>query len=226
MNLLADGSVERIEVALGGAASLSGWRRLAKRALDLLGGLSLLVLLLPLLVVISVLVKSTSPGPVLFRQTRVGRGGRCFSVLKFRTMCSDASDLLEADDRLRALHRESGFKLPADEDPRVTPVGRFLRRLSLDELPQLVNVLKGDMSLVGPRPVVPDELDCYGDLVEYYLAAVPGMTGLWQVNGRSEVPFPERAEIDAQYVRDWSFWSDLVLLLRTVPALLRRHGAH
>lgn len=205
---------------------MSGYRQAAKRALDLVVGLILLLLLLPLLAVISALVKCTSPGPVFFRQTRVGRGGRYFSILKFRTMCVDASEVLAVDDRLRALHKEHGFKLPADEDPRVTPMGRFLRRYSLDELPQLVNVAKGQMSLVGPRPVVPEELECYGDLVESYLAVLPGMTGIWQVNGRSQVPYPERAEMDAQYVRDWSLSSDLFLLLRTVPALLRRHGAH
>lgn len=175
---------------------------------------------LPLLVIVGLVVKATSPGPVFFRQRRIGRCGRHFTIYKFRTMRADAEEFLAADPQLASLHRANDFKLSIDDDVRVTRVGRFLRRSSLDELPQLVNIIKGDMSFVGPRPVVPDEIEQYGPCRAMYEAAYPGLTGAWQVAGRECTKYPARAELDADYVDGWTFWGDLVIMLKTIPALL------
>lgn len=199
--------------------------RLAKWLLDKLGATTLLVVTAPVIAIIAVLVKARSSGPVLFRQERVGRHGRTFTVLKFRSMVADAEHRLHRD----GLYHEyvaNGYKLPSEKDPRVTGLGRFLRRTSLDELPQFFNVLRGDMSLVGPRPVVAAELDRYGALAPAYLGVKPGMTGYWQVNGRSEIDFPERAELDAYYYSNQSLRLDLLILSRTILAVVRREGAH
>jgi len=196
-----------------------------KRALDL--GLVLLSLpmVLPLGLVITLLVFSTSRGPVLFGQERVGLCGSRFKMFKFRTMHREAEALLQQEPRLWNEYVSNGFKLPAELDRRITPVGRFLRRSSLDELPQVLNVLLGTMSLVGPRPVVPAEVANYGDQGHVYLSVRPGITGAWQVNGRSTVDYPERVEFDADYVRTWSIWRDLQILARTPYAVLSARGA-
>lgn len=196
-----------------------------KRALDL----AIVVLALPVVVpvglVTAALVLATSRGPVLFGQERVGLGGRRFTMYKFRTMHRDAEALLQRDPRLWSDYVDNGYKLPAEVDRRITPVGRFLRRSSLDELPQVLNVLAGTMSLVGPRPVVPDEVDNYGDRRAVYLSVRPGLTGSWQVNGRSTVDYPDRVDLDAAYVRDWSLWLDVRILARTPFAVLTARGA-
>jgi lipopolysaccharide/colanic/teichoic acid biosynthesis glycosyltransferase len=196
-----------------------------KRALDL--GLVLLSLpmVLPLGLAITLLVFSTSRGPVLFGQERVGLCGSRFKMFKFRTMHREAEALLQQEPRLWNEYVSNGFKLPAELDRRVTPVGRFLRRSSLDELPQVLNVLLGTMSLVGPRPVVPAEIANYGDQGHVYLSVRPGITGAWQVNGRSTVDYPERVEFDADYVRTWSIWRDVQILARTPYAVLSARGA-
>ena len=196
-----------------------------KRALDL--GLVLLSLpmVLPLGLVITLLVFSTSRGPVLFGQERVGLCGSRFKMFKFRTMHREAEALLQQEPRLWNEYVTNGFKLPAELDRRITPVGRFLRRSSLDELPQVLNVLLGTMSLVGPRPVVPAEVANYGDQGHVYLSVRPGITGAWQVNGRSTVDYPERVEFDADYVRTWSIWRDVQILARTPYAVLSARGA-
>ncbi len=204
----------------------SGVRLLAKRTLDyVLAGIGLVVVA-PLFVVVACLVKATSRGPVLFRQWRVGRHGAQFEVLKFRTMRVDSEERLRTDPALYGKYRDNDFKLDLDEDPRITRVGRFLRRTSLDELPQLINVLHGEMSIVGPRPVVRDELELYGPLAEAYLAMYPGITGRWQVEGRNDIRFPERAELDVDYAEGWSLRNDLSILSRTIPAVLRNEGVH
>lgn len=202
---------------------------MAKRAFDVVVATILLVAVLPMLGLIALVVAATSPGPVLFRQPRYGRGGRMFTMLKFRTMRTDAEDelarLLEEADDLAAEMRGS-WKL--QDDPRVTPFGRLLRRLSLDELPQLVNVVRGDMSLVGPRPRwCEDELGSYGPHLTEYFTVKPGLTGPWQVQGRNTLAERERVRLDLEYVRTRSFWGDVRLLLRTIPVLLRpgRNGA-
>lgn len=160
----------------------------------------------------------------MFGQRRVGRDGGVFRCWKFRTMYTDSEDRLSADPALYERYVTNDFKLEMGGDPRVTPLGRFLRRSSLDELPQLFNVLIGNMSLVGPRPVVVDELEMYGPWKDAYLAAKPGITGPWQCSGRNEIRYPERAMLDAEYLSSWRPARDMKILLRTVPAVLRRNG--
>lgn len=198
-----------------------------KRILDVVGASLGLVLLLPLFLVVAILIKRSSPGPIFFRQRRIGLHGKPFWILKFRTMRPDAETVLRSDPQLWEAYVSHNFKLPEGQDPRITPVGRWLRRTSLDELPQLWNVLVGDMSLVGPRPLLREEIDTwYGSHAEELLSARPGMTGLWQVNGRSAVDYPERATLELQYVGTRSVWGDVQLLLRTVRAVVSGQGAH
>jgi exopolysaccharide production protein ExoY len=196
-----------------------------KRALDLSLVLLSLPVVLPLGLAITLLVLVTSRGPVLFGQERVGLCGTRFKMFKFRTMHREAEALLQQEPRLWNEYVSNGFKLPAELDRRITPVGRFLRRSSLDELPQVLNVLLGTMSLVGPRPVVPAEVANYGDRGDVYLSVRPGITGAWQVNGRSTVDYPERVEFDADYVRTWTIWRDVKILARTPYAVLSARGA-
>lgn len=197
-----------------------------KRIIDVAGAAVLLAAFSPVMLAVAVAVKLTSPGPVLFRQRRVGLHGRLFTLYKFRSMVADAEARLRADRRLYEMYQANGFKVPAEQDPRITPLGRFLRKTSLDELPQLWNVLKGDMSLVGPRPIVPSELGNYDGLRAAYLSMRPGVTGYWQVSGRSEVDYPDRVACDLHYVLNWTFVMDLVILLNTIPAVLRQRGAY
>ena len=206
-------------------AGIRGWNLAVKRAADVvLGGILLLISAVPL-VLIALLIRLDSPGPALLRQVRVGRDGRPFRCFKFRTMVQDA-DKLKA--RLAASADYTGdrvlFKLR--DDPRRTRVGRWLRRTSLDELPNLFNVLRGEMSLVGPRPAVPEEVALYEPWHHQRLAVMPGMTGLWQVNGRSDLTFDEMVRLDLYYAEHWSLWLDLKIMLRTIPAVLTGRGAY
>ncbi len=205
------------------APEYDGVRRLLKRTLDVVAAGVLLVVLSPLLGATAVAVRLTSPGPALFRQVRVGRHGRPFTLYKFRSMTTDA------EVRRAELLRHNGsdsvlFKMP--DDPRVTRVGRRLRRLSIDELPQLVNVLRGEMSLVGPRPPLPSEVEQYQDDVHRRLLVRPGLTGLWQVSGRSGLSWAEAVRLDLYYVENWSGALDAEILWRTVFAVVRGEGAH
>jgi lipopolysaccharide/colanic/teichoic acid biosynthesis glycosyltransferase len=191
-----------------------------KRALDVAGASAILLVLAPLLAIVSLAIKLTSPGPVFFRQPRVGRGGRPFHMLKFRTMY-DGADRHKAD----LLHRNEAdgfFKIAAD--PRVTPIGRWLRRCSLDELPQLIHVLRGEMSLVGPRPLVAEEDSRIEGWFRRRLDVKPGMTGAWQVLGSSRVPMRDMVTIDYLYGTNWSLWLDVKILLRTATHVVRRRG--
>jgi exopolysaccharide biosynthesis polyprenyl glycosylphosphotransferase len=198
----------------------------AKRALDVfLAGLGL-VFAAPLMAIIAVAIRLESVGPVIFAQRRVGVGGQPFRCFKFRSMRVDAEELLKRDPELRAQYIRNNYKLPEGRDPRITRLGRVLRSTSLDELPQLWNVLVGDMSLVGPRPVVPAELEEYGERQRVLLSLKPGLAGAWAVNGRSRVGYPQRARIELGYVCNWRFGLDLLILLRTLPAVLARRGAH
>lgn len=192
----------------------------AKRAVDICVAGSALFLLAPVMAVIAVVIRATSPGPALFRQERVGRGAVPFTMLKFRTMAQGADAVVHLDEAISEEYRANDFKLPLDRDPRVTRVGRLLRRTSMDELPQLLNVLRGEMSIVGPRPVLAEELELYGPYRAAYVTAYPGMTGRWQVEGRNRIRYPERARIDGEYVNGWSVTADLKILMRTVPALV------
>ena len=221
----ADAIVAPIAAAPEAAASTTSSYRWAKRILDVTLSFVALTLTLPVWLVVAVLVRCSSHGPVFFRQHRVGRDGRPFTVLKFRSMCTDAEARLK-DRGLYDTYVATGYKLPVADEFRVTRLGRFLRKTSMDELPQLLNVLRGDMSLVGPRPVVPPELDNYGDLVHCYLGVRPGITGIWQVSGRSHVQFPERAHLDRQYYQGCSLRLDLAILARTPRAVLRGDGAY
>jgi exopolysaccharide biosynthesis polyprenyl glycosylphosphotransferase len=202
---------------------LHGGSRLVKDVVDRLGALLLLALAGPVLLGVALCVRLTSRGPVLFRQVRVGRDGRLFRIFKFRSMYVDAEARLA---ELRHLNEQDGVLFKMRDDPRVTRVGRWLRRYSVDELPQLLNVLLGQMSLVGPRPPLPSEVAVYADDVRRRLAVKPGMTGLWQVSGRSDLPWEEAVRLDLRYVENWSLSLDLVILLRTMTAVVRSSGAY
>jgi exopolysaccharide production protein ExoY len=191
-----------------------------KRALDFLVASAALVLMLPVIGVAALMVALESRGGPFFGHVRIGRGGRRFRCWKLRTMHADAELRLQQERELFERYRENDFKLPDDQDPRITRVGRFLRRTSLDELPQLWNVIDGDMSLVGPRPIVTDELQNYRGDVLTLLSVRPGITGAWAVNGRHHLPYPRRAEVELAYVRNRSLWLDVGILFRTVGAIL------
>jgi exopolysaccharide biosynthesis polyprenyl glycosylphosphotransferase len=203
-------------------AVLSRSQRFAKRTLDLLGAVGLVIVLSPVMLACAVSVKVSSKGPVIFRQTRVGRGGRSFTMLKFRTMVQDADSLRES---LREEHSLDDPMFKLTDDPRITGSGRFLRRWSLDELPQLFNVIGGSMSLVGPRPHPLDDVDRYELEAYRRLALKPGLTGLWQVEGRSDLTWSEALQLDLYYVETWSLSGDIVLLARTVRAVIQGRGA-
>lgn len=202
---------------------LSGTARVFKSLFDRVGAALGLLLLSPVLAVLAIAIRRDSPGPVLFRQVRVGKGGREFVIVKFRTMYTDAESRREA---LADLNENDGVLFKMRDDPRVTRVGRWLRRLSLDELPQLRNVLAGEMSLVGPRPPLPEEVAAYPADMRRRLAVSPGMTGLWQVSGRSDLSWEEAVRLDLRYVENWSFSLDCVILLRTLSAVCRSSGAY
>jgi exopolysaccharide biosynthesis polyprenyl glycosylphosphotransferase len=198
-------------------------RRVGKRALDVVGAGIGLLLLAPVFAVIALVIRADDRGPVFFRQTRVGRGGREFSILKFRTMCVDAEARMAA---LAQANEGAGPLFKMKDDPRVTRVGSLLRKTSLDELPQLWNVLTGSMSLVGPRPALPREVALYEDFADRRLLVTPGITGLWQVSGRSDLDWAEGVRLDLHYVENWSFVHDVVILARTIPSVLRSRGAY
>jgi exopolysaccharide production protein ExoY len=198
----------------------------ATRLFDIVFALACLIFLAPLMITVAVLIRVVDQAPPVFEHTRIGRNGRNFKCLKFRSMRLDAderlSELLSSDpDAQRAwdLHH----KLPLD--PRITPLGRFLRRSSLDELPQFINVLRGDMSLVGPRPIIKSEISRYGRYFEHYCRVRPGVTGLWQVSGRSEVTYRRRVAMDVLYIRNRSLWLNIRICLRTLPAVLLQKGS-
>jgi len=195
---------------------------LGKRVFDCALASALLVATAPLWIVVAALVRLTSPGPVLFRQRRCGRWGKEFTCYKFRTMV-DGAELTRK--QLEALNEVDGPVFKIRNDPRVTPVGRFLRRSSIDELPQLLNVLRGDMSIVGPRPPIPEEVARYRPRDHQRLAVTPGLTCLWQIRGRSEIKFDEWVRLDLEYIRRRSLWLDLAIVVRTIPAVLSGRGA-
>ncbi|ELJ19224.1 undecaprenyl-phosphate galactose phosphotransferase WbaP [Escherichia coli KTE166] len=200
--------------------------RILKRSFDIIGSTLIIAMISPLLIYISRKVKADG-GPAIYGHERIGKGGRKFKCLKFRSMVINSqevlSELLASSPEAKA-EWDATFKLK--EDPRITKIGNFLRRTSLDELPQLFNVLKGEMSLVGPRPIITAELERYNEEVEYYLLSKPGMTGLWQVSGRSDVDYETRVYLDAWYVKNWSMWNDIAILFKTITVVLKRDGAY
>jgi len=199
--------------------------KIIKRVIDIIGSLALLVLFSPLFLIVALMV-SLDGGPVFYRHKRIGRDGKPFGCLKFRTMILGAEACLN---EYLSYHPEQRREWEQDQklafDPRVTAIGNVLRRLSLDELPQLVNVLVGEMSLVGPRPVTEGELKHYGAAASAYLAVRPGLTGPWQVSGRNDVSYATRVAMDEAYVRNFSLWNDIVILLRTPGVVLSKKGA-
>ena len=202
----------------------SGGRRLLKSVADRGIALVSLVLLAPLFALLALLVRLDSEGDVMFRQTRVGVDGRDFTIFKFRSMYRDAEQKLSA--LMEANEHTDGPLFKMKQDPRITRMGRWLRRFSLDELPQLVNVAKGDMSLVGPRPPLPSEVSQYGLDVRRRLLVKPGLTGLWQISGRLHLSWDESVRLDLHYVESWSLALDAMILWKTVAAVVRRHGAY
>ncbi|EOJ2904138.1 sugar transferase, partial [Klebsiella pneumoniae] len=207
--------------------NLAKWSsRILKRTFDIVGALGIILLLSPLLIYISRKVRKDG-GTAIYGHERVGKGGKPFKCLKFRSMVVNSKEVLEellANDPEVKAEWDATFKLK--NDPRITSIGHFLRRTSLDELPQLFNVLKGEMSLVGPRPIITAELERYNDEVDYYLLSKPGMTGLWQVSGRSDVDYDTRVYLDAWYVKNWSMWNDIAILFKTINVVLKKDGAY
>lgn len=195
---------------------------LLKRIMDLAIAITSLALAAPVMIVVALLVRITAGGPAVFSHSRVGFGGKSFNCYKFRSMVANSEEVLQAYLQANpeaAVEWEQTHKIR--NDPRVTFLGRMLRKSSLDELPQLFNIIRGDMSCVGPRPIVTDELRRYGDHVGDYLRTRPGLTGLWQVTGRSSTDYANRVALDSQYVRQWSIWLDIVILIRTIFAVMR-----
>ncbi|HBD1616906.1 TPA: undecaprenyl-phosphate galactose phosphotransferase WbaP, partial [Escherichia coli] len=207
--------------------NLAKWSsRIIKRCFDLFGSICIILILSPLLIYIYMKVKKDG-GPAIYGHDRVGIHGKTFKCLKFRSMVVNSKEILDEllkNDPKAKEEWDATFKLK--NDPRITKIGAFLRKTSLDELPQLLNVLKGEMSLVGPRPIINAELERYNDQVDYYLLSKPGMTGLWQVSGRSDVDYDTRVYFDAWYVKNWSMWNDIAILLKTVIVVLKKDGAY
>jgi len=207
--------------------SLAKWpSRILKRSFDILASLMIIMILSPVLLFISRKVKKDG-GPAIYGHERIGKNGLPFKCLKFRSMSVNSKELLAellAQDSEAKAEWDETFKLK--NDPRITKIGHLLRRTSMDELPQLFNVLKGEMSLVGPRPIIHEELERYRDQVDYYLMSKPGMTGLWQVSGRSDVDYETRVYFDAWYVKNWSMWNDIAILFKTISVVLKKDGAY
>ncbi|MCL4136649.1 UNVERIFIED_CONTAM: hypothetical protein GTU68_052458 [Idotea baltica] len=197
-----------------------------KRSVDIVLGIFFLVIFSPVFLVLGFIIKRDG-GPVFFNHERLGKNGRHFACHKFRTMKVDSDTMLKQHLKRSSKARfdwESKRKLL--NDPRVTKIGQYLRKTSVDELPQLVNVIRGEMSLVGPRPIVRDETKHYGSFLSYYLTMTPGMSGLWQVSGRTDTTYEERVRLDVWYSKNWTLWVDVVVLIKTCKTLLNRHGAH
>ncbi|HID37891.1 MAG TPA: sugar transferase [Calditrichaeota bacterium] len=200
----------------------SKWFRAAEIAFSFL----FLSLTSPIWIAVSLVIFLSDGQPVLFRQYRLGKNGKIFKIFKFRTMRKDAEEILKHDILLYERYIVNNYKLPVDEDPRLLRIGKFLRRWSLDEIPQFINVIIGDMHIIGPRPIVKDELERYGQDADTFLSVKPGITGLWQVAGRSDVPYPDRKYLDLLYIQHKSFKLDLTILFKTVWKVIKRDGAY
>ncbi|MEB9609296.1 sugar transferase [Bacillus cereus] len=198
-----------------------------KRVMDLIGAIVGLIVFSPIFLLISILYMiGDNKGPVFFKQIRMGKNGKEFHIYKFRSMIVNAEEKLRSNEILYKKYIDNNYKLEPSEDPRITKVGQFLRKTSLDELPQFLNVLKGDMSLVGPRPVVQEELGEYGERKDEFLSVKPGLTGYWQVSGRSDVGYPERVDLELYYAYNASLWFDIKILLLTVKNVVVGRGAY
>ncbi len=196
-----------------------------KRAIDFIGALFGLILLSPIMIIVAIAIKLEDPnGNIIFGHMRVGKDGKMFPCLKFRSMFSNAEEMKKNFTEEQKREYAETFKLK--DDPRITKVGKFIRKTSLDELPQLFNILKGDMTIVGPRPIVTDELDFYGEYEDYYKAVKPGLTGLWQVSGRSDTTYDERVDLDMEYVTTRNAFKDLYIIFMTAVKVLKREGSY
>ena len=196
------------------------------RLFDILISMSALIVTFPVVFVISIILFFLNGKPIIFKQIRLGKNGEKFQILKFRTMRSDATDILKEDPDLFKKYLENDYKLPANEDPRLVKLGSFLRKTSIDEIPQFFNVLKGDMSIVGPRPIVPEEIERYEGFEKLFLSVKPGITGLWQITGRSDIEYPQRKYLDLLYIENKSIMFDIKIFLKTIKIVLFRRGAH
>ncbi|HEV2964844.1 MAG TPA: sugar transferase [Candidatus Angelobacter sp.] len=212
--------LQNADIIRGSPISKSG--RIAKRTLDLIGSIFLLLLLLPVIAVLALLIKLQDGGPVIYRRRVIGPNGE-FNAFKLRSMCVDADKILEQD---LVLLKEFEVSFKLKNDPRVTRTGAWIRKLSLDELPQLFNVLRGEMSLVGPRMITPPELNKYGEAGWIFGSMKPGLTGYWQVFGRQEVSYQERVQMDLHYVKTWSLWMDIRILVKTPMRVFHGAGAY
>jgi len=200
---------------------------ITKRLIDVVFALLGLIMLSPIFLIVFILLKIDSPkSPAFFKQERIGKDWKPFYIYKFRSMVANAEEILKSDPVLYQKYVASGYKLPTKEDPRITKLGSFLRRSTIDELPQFWNMLIGDMSLVGPRPIVDEELKEYGEQVDIFLSVRPGALGLWQASGRSLIEYPERAKIELEYVAKAGFWYDISIVFRNVIAIFKSKGAY
>jgi lipopolysaccharide/colanic/teichoic acid biosynthesis glycosyltransferase len=217
-------TVEPPEDLSTGLLVASWWQLATKRAIDVVGSLAMLILLSPILLVTAIAIATTSEGEVIHRQRRIGRDGRPFTMLKFRSMVVGAHEQRHLYEHRNDHDQGPIFKIR--DDPRVTRVGRVIRRFSIDELPQLVNVLKGDMSMVGPRPPLPEEFETYNVRQQLRTLATPGLTCIWQVSGRSDVDFDSWVDMDLEYIKRWTLRLDASLLVKSVPSVIAGHGAY
>jgi lipopolysaccharide/colanic/teichoic acid biosynthesis glycosyltransferase len=217
-------TVEPPEDLSTGLLVASWWQLATKRAIDIVGSLAMLILLSPILLVTAIAIATTSEGEVIHRQRRIGRDGRPFTMLKFRSMVVGAHEQRHLYEHRNDHDQGPIFKIR--DDPRVTRVGRVIRRFSIDELPQLVNVLKGDMSMVGPRPPLPEEFETYNVRQQLRTLATPGLTCIWQVSGRSDVDFDSWVDMDLEYIKRWTLRLDASLLVKSVPSVIAGHGAY
>lgn len=219
----AELEVDPFGYVISGTGQSKRLNRLLKTLIDYLMVVPGLLLILPLLLLIAFMIKLDTPGPIIHRRRVLGRNGRQFDAFKFRTMFVNGEEILDQHPNLRS-ELDRNYKLK--RDPRVTPVGRILRKYSLDELPQLFNVMNQDMSLVGPRIITPQEIVKYGRWGKTLMSVMPGLTGWWQVNGRSDTSYDERVNLDLEYIHNWSVWLDIKVLLLTIPAVLKGDGAY
>lgn len=194
-----------------------------KRVFDIVVSLCAMILLLPLFVVIGILIKIDSKGPIFFLHNRIGKNGKKIKIYKFRTMVQNAEELMSRFSPEQKREFDENYKL--DNDFRITKIGNILRKTSLDELPQLLNILKGDMSIVGPRPLVKKELEKYGDKKDKFLSVTPGLTGNWACNGRSNIEYPERIKLELDYIDNCSLWLDIKIILKTIISVFKKEGA-
>jgi len=224
MNVIEEKNIEKRGVFLKENKSIS--KRIyivVKRFLDIFLSLIGLVLLSPIFLIIAIIIKIDSKGPIFFVHNRIGERGKPFGIYKFRTMVDNAEDLIKKFTPEQKAEFERSYKL--EKDPRVTKIGNFLRKTSLDELPQILNILKGELSIIGPRPIVQAELEKYGDDKEKFLSVKPGLTGYWAANGRSDTSYEERIQMELYYVDNMSFWLDIKIFFKTIFAVIKKEGA-